>query len=208
MQNGSAQKFGEVVEASIDQLIGQCHRLYEAPPLGTLVRAGDSVYGVVSGITTTALDPTRRVIARGGDAPSEAHVYAEHPQLERLLRTDVTVSVVGHRDSGLGGSGELRQYLPSLPPHIHTFLHRCPPNEVREFFAGESGARLDFVTTLAGGGPMADDVLAAALREAAGCFEAPRTFLVQASRAVASLLAGDTGRVNAILRRLPLGDGA
>ena len=69
-------RFGEVVEASVERLIGQCHQLYEAPPLGALVRAGDGVFGVVSGIATSALDPSRRVIARGHDAASEAEVYA------------------------------------------------------------------------------------------------------------------------------------
>ena len=199
--NGSAVRFGEVVEASVERLVGQCHRLYEAPPLGTLVRAGDAIFGVVSGIATAALDPTRRIIARGADAATEAEVYAEHPQLEMLLRTDVTVSVVGHRADG---RGEPRQYLPSLPPRIHTFLYVCAPQEVLAFLGGSSEPRLDFVTLLVGGGPVADDVLAAVLRQVSTAFDAPREFLMQASRAVAVLLSGDTARLNAIVRRLPL----
>jgi hypothetical protein len=196
--NDTSTRFGEVVEASVERLTGQCHRLYEAPPLGTMVRAGDAVYGVVSGIATTALDPTRRVIARGADATSEAEVYAEHPQLEKLLRTDVTISVVGHRDNG-----GVNQYLPSMPPRIHTFLYACSPVEMREFLG--SGPRFDFVGLLVGWQPTGDDVLAAVLRRAARAYDGPREFLVEASRAVAVLLANDTPRLNAILRRLPLG---
>ena len=45
----TAVRFGEVVEASIERLLGQCHELYDAPVLGTLVRAGESVYAVVEG---------------------------------------------------------------------------------------------------------------------------------------------------------------
>jgi len=193
---GVATRFGEVVEASIASVVGQCHRLYEAPPLGTLVRAGDDVYGVVSGVATASLDPTRRVIARGADAASEAEVYAEHPQLERLLRTDVTLAIVGHREGG-----EVRQYLPPLPPRIHTFLYVCAADEVRTFMS-----RHDHVALLVRAAhPAADDVLAAALRLASAAFDDPMAYLVEASRAVAVLLASDTGRLNGLLRRLPLG---
>ena len=211
MTTEAASRFGEVVEAAVETLTGQCHRLYETPHIGTLVRAGEAVYGVVSGIATTALDPTRRVIARGADAATEAEVYAAHPQLERLLRTDVTITVVGHRPEGDGKA--FAQYLPPLPPRIHTFLYACTVGEVRDFVGlGEDGAsgglaRLDFVTLLVGGRPNADDVLAAALRQMALAFDAPGTFLVEASRAVAVLLASDTARLNAILRRLPLDRG-
>ena len=193
----TAARFGEVVEGSVERLLAQCHRLYDAPVLGTLVRAGESVYAAVEGVETVALDPTRPIVARGADAASESEVYAEHPQLERLLRTQVTLAVVGHREGD-----EVHQYLPPLPPRIHTFLYACPPEEVRAFFAG---GRLDFASLLIRRGlPTGDDVLAAVLRQAAPAFDAPRDFLLSASRGVAALLAGDTARLNAILRRLPL----
>ena len=229
MIDDAATRFGEVVEASVQTLIGQCHRLYVAPPLGTLVRAGDDVYGVVSGIVTSALDPTRRVIARGADAATESEVYAAHPQLERLLRTDVTIAVVGHRpppdDAPRRNDGPFAQYLPPLPPRIHTFLYACSAAEARAFLGldgggfdsggfdsggldgerrGAASVRLDFVSLLIGGGPADDDVLAAALRRASLAFDAPAAFLLAASRAVAVLLANDTARLNTILRRLPL----
>jgi len=194
----TAVRFGEVVEASIERLLGQCHELYDAPVLGTLVRAGESVYAVVEGVETVALDPTRPIVARGAGAASEAEVYAEHPQLERLLRTQVSLSVIGHREGQ-----DVRQYLPPLPPRIHTFLHVCPAEEVRDFFAD---GRPDFASLLIRRGvPAGDDVLAAVLRQASAAFEAPGDFLLTASRGVASLLAGDTARLNAIVRRLPLG---
>ncbi len=190
-----ATRFGEVVEASVDGLIGQCHRLYEAPALGTLVRAGDDVYAAVSGVATSSLDPTRRVIARGADAATESDVYAEHPQLERLLRTDVTLAVLGYREAG-----EARQYLPPLPPRIHTFLYACPPDEVRWFME-----RLDFVPLLVHNGfPAGDDVLAAVLRQASTAFDLPNDFLMRAAKAVAVQLSADTARLNSVLRRLPL----
>ena len=196
-QDAVGQRFGEVIEASVERLVAQCHRLYDAPPLGALVRAGepDAVYGVVSGVATASLDPTRRVVARGAEAESQEQVYREHPQLERLLRTDVTLAVVGHAD----GSG-LRHYLPPRPPPIHTFLYACTPEEVRRFTE-----QTDFLALLAGARePTGDEVLAACLREAAAAHDQPRDFLVRAGRAVATILGSDTGRLSTILRHLPL----
>ena len=63
-------RFGEVVEASIERLLGQCHALYEAPVLGTLVRAGESVYGAARGAGEFARGPTRP--AGGGGAGAAA----------------------------------------------------------------------------------------------------------------------------------------
>lgn len=197
----TASKFGEVVETSVESLIGQCHRLYEAPPLGTLVRAGSDVFAVVSGIATSALDPSRRVIARGADAATEADVYAANPQLERLLRTDVTLTVVGHCTSG----APVHQYLPPQPPRIHTFLYACEPQELRSFF-GDGSPQFDFMSLLLASYANTDDVIAAALRQAALAFDDSRAFLVEASKAVAVLLTGDTMRLNAIVRRLPINE--
>ncbi|MDA1035882.1 MAG: hypothetical protein O3B65_03245 [Chloroflexi bacterium] len=197
----TATRFGEVVETAVESLIGQCYRLYEAPPLGTLVRAGSDVFAVVSGIATSALDPSRRVIARGADAATEAEVYAANPQLERLLRTDVTLTVVGYCTAG----APVHQYLPPLPPRIHTFLYTCDTQEVRAFF-GDGTPHLDFMSLLLASYSNTDDVLAATLRQAAVAFDDPRSFLVDASKAVAVLLTGDVMRVNAIVRRLPINE--
>ncbi len=190
-----ATKFGEVVEASVDSVTGQCHTLYGAPPLGTLVRVGASLFAVVDGVSTAALDPGRRVIARGAGLESESDVYAENPQLERLLRTDVTLTVVGHEEGG-----RYFQHLPPLPPRIHTFLYSCSGAEVRGFMERSDWTALVLASAL----PTADDVLAAALREAARHFDDPRAFLIQACRTIASQLPTDAARLAAIMRRLPL----
>ena len=196
-ENGN--KFGEVVETSVESLIGQCYRLYEAPRLGTLVRVGNEVFAVVSGISTSALDPSRRIIARGADLATEAEVYASNPQLERLLRTDVKLTVVGHRTIGT----PIRQFLPPQPPWIHTFLYTCGLEEVRTFY-GEGDPQFDFLSLLLASYSNTDDVLAATLRESALAFDNPRSFLVAASKEVAVLLTGNTMRLNAIVRRLPI----
>lgn len=195
-------RWGEVVEAAIDRLTAQSHVLYDAPPLGTLVRAGgpsSAVFSVVSGVATLPLDPTRPVIAHGADAGSEAEVYREHPQLAELLRTRVTLSVVAHRHDAL-----VHPYLPPLPPRIHTFVYTAVPEDVRAVFASPDFVRL----LLATAGPTADEVLTAALRQAAPAFDRPREFLRTAGRAVGAVLAADAGRLSAIVRRLPISDSA
>ena len=181
----------------MERLVAQCYQLYGSPPLGTLVRAGEAppVYAVVAGVATTSLDPTRPVVARGADAETEAEVLREHPQLERLLRTDVTLTVVGH-----ALAGRMHHYLPPTPPRVHAFVFMCGPEEVRRFTE-----KLDFVAMLTKGGELlVDDVLAAALRQASEAYEDGRGFLVNAGRTVATFLGNDTARISAIVRRLPL----
>ncbi|MBI2872765.1 MAG: hypothetical protein HYY00_06215 [Chloroflexi bacterium] len=192
------ERLGEVVQASTDRFTAQCYRLYGAPPLGSLVRAGERephVYGIVSSVTTSSLDPTRPVVARGASEPTEEAIYRSNPQLERLLRTDFEAMTVGHTQDGT-----IHQYLAPLPPHIHAFVFRCTPDEVRAFTQ-----RLDFLPLLVGARtPPGDEVLAACLREAASAHDQPTEFLVQAGRKLALLLGGEMQRLNTILRRLPL----
>lgn len=197
-------RFGEVIEASVERLVGECYRLYGTPTLGSLVIAGDDIFAVVEGISTSGLDPTRRIIARGMHVQSEAEIYQENPQITRLLRTEVTLGVIGHR---IGG--ETVQYLPPSPPGIHTFLRRCNEVETQEFFAGpDGGLRLGFLSSmLHSTNPIGDEVIAAVLREAAEFSPLPNEFLRGAGRKLAGLLANDTVRLSAIIERLPLSKG-
>ncbi len=48
-----AQRVGEVIEATSTSVVAQCYRLYDTPPLGSLVRSGTPpLYAVVSRVTT------------------------------------------------------------------------------------------------------------------------------------------------------------
>ena len=99
----TSTRIAEVIEASTTKLVAQCYQLYDAPPLGSLVRAGplhDAIYGVVIGITTEGLDPSRRPIARGQQAQTQEQVYQDHPELAHLLRTHLEIAIVGHARGG------------------------------------------------------------------------------------------------------------
>jgi hypothetical protein len=194
-QSSTGRALGEVVRASTSEFVAQCHRLYEAPPLGALVKSeGDTpVYGVVGEVTTQSIDPGRRTMALGEEDASGDAVYDRNPQIARLLTTEFRSIVVGH-----GDGGHLRRYLAPLPPRIHDFVFPCHEDEV----AGFSDS-LDFLPLLLAapvGSP--DDVVAAFLRRSSRSHPDSDAFLVQAGKELATVLSGQFQRLNGILKRL------
>jgi len=190
-------KIGEVVESSTSQFIAQCYELHQAPPLGSLVKVGAgtvSVYGVVSQVVTASVEPGRRAIARGRDEVDETAVYRENPQLLKLLRTDFTALVVGHRQEN-----RLHHYLSPQPARLHSFVYVCEAQELQEF-----SRRLDCLSLLLAAQPagLGDELVAAFLRQAAQAHQDHHNFLVTAGKELAVLLNGQTSRLNAILRRM------
>ena len=189
------ERVGEVVDASTTEFTAQCYRLYEAPPLGSLVRCGDdsAIFGIVFEVATRSMDPTRHPIARGRDEETEEAVYLNNPQISRLLLTDFRSAVVGHRTDG-----NLRRFLAPLPPRIHSFVYRCNEEELRGF-----SDSLDFMPILFALPVSAtDDVVAAFLRRASASHPEPERFLVDAGKELATLLGGQLQRLNSVLRRL------
>ena len=123
------------------------------------MRVGEpAVYGVVYSVSTAALDPGRRVAARGAGEPDEASVYRNNPQIARLLATHLQALVVGH-----DRAGAIAQRLPAAPPHIHAFVYCCDDADVRAFTE-----QLDYLHLLATANvPAIDEVIAASVRLAA-----------------------------------------
>ncbi len=193
--NGGTQdsrRVGEVVEANSTSFAAQCYRLYDAPPLGSFVRAGDpAVYGVIDRVTTETLDATRPVLARGESAASEEEIFRNNPQLERLLTSRFEVLIVGHQDRDISVP-----VLPPLPPRVHAFVHTCSSEDAVRL-AGQTGW---IRSLLSSGIPVADQVVGACLREAASAHEDGPGFLMRACKDLAGELAGDLPRLNAILR--------
>ena len=193
----SAERVGEVIEASTTQLVAECYELYQPPPLGSLVQVGDAgeeLLGVVYYATTASLEPGRRPIARGKDEATEEAVYQASPQLEKLLRSEFSALVVRHAEGG-----KLLQYLPSRPARIHSFVYRCPPDSVRDF-----STSFDFLSLLLDT-PMpvsTEELVAATMRQMSEANEDSRSFLVAAGKELATLLSGEYGRLRAILERI------
>lgn len=207
-------KLAEVIAASSTAFTALCYRLYEAPPLGALVRAGEApcVYAVIANVATGPLDPGRRVLPRGEAEESEDAVYRENPQLEHLLATTLDAVIVGWEDNG-----DARHGLPPLPPRVHAFVSACSSEEVVQFARSFEFLRLLLRAPLTA----ADEVVVACLRQA-GAARGPsdegrgargpsasgrptttdRRFLLQAGRFLATELGGDTRRLTTLLKAL------
>ncbi|MBG92329.1 MAG: hypothetical protein CL794_04735 [Chloroflexi bacterium] len=188
-------RLGEVVESNTNEFVTQCYELYSSPPLGSLVKVGESetIYGIVSYSSTAGLDTTRRPVARGQSLESEQEVYERHPQLTRLLNTEFRSHIVGHA-SGL----EINTFLSPIPPRIHSFVMSCDREEIRTF-----ATSLDFLgSVLRSQIPQADDVVAAFVRFALAMLPDVEGLKLDAARQLASLLGSETHRLESILRRI------
>lgn len=194
---------GEIIESSTARFVAQSYQVNSAPPLGSLVRAqqeggGITVYGVVTNVETTPLDPSRRPVARGRDAASLADIIRDHPQLMELFRTSFDVAVVGHQRGD-----DVYQHLPPLPPEVHQLVFQCSNDEVAAF-----SRDLGFLPLLLTqhGGPGTEEVLAAFLRRAADAQAAGgagrQAFQVQAGKRLVPLLRGESVRLATILAKL------
>jgi len=191
------QRVGEVIEASTTDFVAQCYELYQSPPLGSLVKTRDlpvELYGIVYNATTTSLEPGRRPIARGRDETTEEEIYRSSPQLLKLLKSEFSALVVGHRQGD-----KLYHYLPPKPARIHSFVYLCPPEEVKEF-----SQSLDFLNMLINTHlPVSvEEIVAACLRQMSQVYEDRHAFLVAAGKELAILLGGQFNQLKAILGRI------
>ncbi len=204
----ASNRVGEIIETSTSGFTVQCYELYESPPLGSLVKTADEAgeqYGIVCNVTTSGIEPGRRPIARGKDEANEADIYRSNPQLGKLLRTEFSALVVGHKQVAQASlpvsvqSAQIRYYLPPRPPRIHSFVYECQPEEVKEF-----GRSFDFLPMLLGAQlPVAvEEIMAASLRQMSTQAEDAHHFLIGAGKELAVLLGNDYGRLRAILGRL------
>ena len=193
----SINKVAEVVASSTGGFVAQCYELYGLPPLGSLVRTGEpgaELYAIVYEATTASIETGRRPIPRGWDEPSEEAIYKASPQLFKLLKSEFSALMVGHRQGG-----RILQYLPARPAHIHSFVYSCPPDEIREF-----GRSFDFLTLLINARlPVpVEEIVSACLRQMAAAQEDRHAFLVGAGRELAASLSGNYHQLKTILGRL------
>jgi len=189
-----AQRVGEVIEAGTTDFIAQCYELYQVPPLGSLVKTGD-MYGIVCSAATASVEPGRRPIARGKDEASEEEIYRSSPQLMKLLRSEFSVLVVGHKQGD-----RVYHYLPPEPARIHSFVYICIPEEVKEFSQSFGFLNVLVNTRL----PVSvEELVAACLRQMSQVYEEGRhSFLVAAGKELATLLSGNFNQLKAILERI------
>ncbi len=185
---------GRVISASNARFVVGCRLLRsQVPAFGALVKAetgaGVTILGLIRDVQLLD-DPLVRQVAV---------LIEERPELiadqyQRLLPIEVQVQVVGYCD------GKQCHYrLPPQPPMSLVEVLTCTSDELVAFTG-----RFDyFRLVLAGRDPLADELLAAHLHQAAAARgEAGHSFLIEAGRELARLLAADLPRLEAILRRI------
>ena len=121
--NEKSQRLGEVIEASTTGFTAQAYELYELPPLGSLVKTSEGdieLYGVVCQAMTEGLEPGRKPIARGKDEASEEAIFQSSPQLAKLLRSEFSALVVGHKQ---GDKAPVSAAAPGTYPQFRPCLY-------------------------------------------------------------------------------------
>ena len=194
---GQENRVGEVIETGTAEFTAQCYELYQSPPLGSLVKAGDESvqqYAIVYNTTTGSIEPGRRPIARGKDESSEEGVYRSSPQLLKLLRTEFNALVAGFREGD-----KVFHYLPPRPVKIHSFVYECDDAEIKEF-----SRSFDFLNIIINSSlPVSvEEVIAASLRRMSQVYDEPQRFLVLAGKELATLLGADFNRLKSVLSKI------
>ncbi|MSQ05661.1 MAG: hypothetical protein EXR54_04645 [Dehalococcoidia bacterium] len=221
-------RVGEVTQTASTGFTVQCYKLYAAPALGALVRAGGTpasgdsgIGGLAAGSSPNPLIPAGHgqqqgftgtvvygVVCRVSTEPLDPGrpVLARGESAateEELYRSNPQLErlLTSRFEVLIIGHQDAegsRPFLPPLPPRVHSFVYGCNPEEV-----AQCTARLDFLHLLLGPGLIAaDEVVGACLRGAAQAHSDPDQFLLRAGRALAGELAQDLPRLNAILHRV------
>ena len=199
MSNGGLQ-VGRVLRASTRGFVIGCAVMQpDMPAFGSFVRAegqkpGSAIYGLIYDVSVEDDPFVRQLISAELRAEDQEIVVRDHRE-NRQVPIEVSVLAVGCDD----GAG-IRHCLPAQPPVTLDWLYQCTDEEMRAFTA-----RFDyFRLVLEAREVPADELLAASLRAAAAARPASEreTFLVEAGRELARLLAGDPVRLEGLLRRL------
>jgi hypothetical protein len=194
------ERIGEIVATSSSSLTAASFTLHRPPALGSLVKVGlqeerGAVYAVVSYGTTTGLDPGRRVVRRSTESVHDAAIYAEHPQLEKTLRTEFRALLVGYD----GPDGRIRQHLPPRPPPLHYSVSDCDTDEITSFTQRRDYFRLLLDSE---GELPSEQLLAAHIREMTGARGGDDEWLAAAARESAALLKGEYDRLMGLLQAI------
>jgi len=189
-------KVGRIIRSSTTRFAVGCQTLRsEVPVFGSLVKVGaqdkHEIFGLIHDVRMED-DPFVRQMAAAQDELRPE--YIEDMRRNRQVPIEVGVLVVGYCHNG-----SIHHRLPPQPPLSLDVIHTCTAQELIEFTA-----RFDYFRLIVECGDLpADELLAANLRYTAEARGAGgQSFLVDAGRELARLLATDLFRLDAILRRL------
>ena len=196
-EKDSHNPMGEVIESSAFNLTIQCHKLYDSPAIGSLMKCGTEtvVYSIISNIKTQSLDTSRTTIALAQNAFSVEDVYQEHPQLHNRLSTSLNTIVVGYKQNN-----SITHEIPSIPPKIHDLAYSCTSDETLLF-----SQTFGFLRILrSSDNTHIDDVIVSFLRSTSMNAPNPSQLLLTAGLELARLLKDNTQRLTQLLERISL----
>lgn len=124
---------------------------------------------------------------------TRAELKKEQPQIFSLLKTEWHVAVVAYKQADRCYCG-----LPPFPPEVHDFVYPLEKEELHE--ASENVEFLRMLSSVSG--VPADELMAAAVRNAAESRHDNYTYLVQAGQQISKLLRDDYDRLGAVLRKI------
>jgi hypothetical protein len=167
----------------------------DLPAFGALVTTAvgpTSVYGLVYEVVIQDDPFVRQVVAAAGELTAER---IEDMRQRRQVPVEITALTVAYRQDD-----QVYQRLPPRPPAALQPIWACDEAETGQVLADFAFFR----TVLNAAHCPTEELLAAALRRAAACKppQQQQTYLLEAGRELARLLAADLPRLDAILRRL------
>lgn len=187
---------GRILRASNRSFVVGCRVMQpDIPVFGSFVRAdlsasGTTVYGLIYDVALQDDRFVRHIVV----ATPTPEVVKDQ-QKNRQVPIEVSVLSVGCR------RGErVLHCIPPQPPVTMEFLYQCPPDDVLNFTR-----RLDYFRIILNApGIPADDLLVASLRFAAEARppQERASFLLEAGRELARLLADDLLRLDGLLHQL------
>lgn len=190
----------EVTSSSITGFLAEClpveRALNDLPPkprFGSFLKTDSqdiAIFAVAYNVVTGPQDSIHKPSALG---MTREELRMEQPHIFSLLRTEVHARVVGY-----GSETRIYQHLPPHPPDVHDFVHQASVDEIRELTRDFEFLRiLSLVTEIP-----SDELIAATIREAHVALGSDREFLVEAGKALSSILRTDYDRLLTILRKI------
>lgn len=188
--------FAEVIESSLDHYTAQSWEWKQFPTFGSLVSIQDKelqVLGIVTGIQTGSMDPSRTPFAY---QKTEEELEREQPQIFAFLKTTFTVQACGY----IPASSQIIFAIPPTPPKIHAFISEASDAIATQFFA--DAQFLEVLYGFSNAIQNLDELLLAIIRtvKAKGLLS-PR-FLEEISHGFALLSGNDYRRLKVFLNRV------
>jgi hypothetical protein len=196
------QALAEVVSSSVTAVVAQ-----SLPQDGGLSFAGDGarfgsfvriesatddieIIAVVHDVVTGPIDGVHRTSAFG---LNREQLRLEQPQIFALLRTDLHAAIIGYKQGK-----RAYQHLPPRPPEVHDFVYAAEKKDIEAITSD-----FEFLRLLAAVATVpADELLAAAVREAYAAQGKQQAFLLKAGQALSQLFRSDYERLVAVLKKI------